>query len=175
MSARYMLKAAVVGVLMLVLLVPLGLINATINERAAYRQQAVAAVAESYAGPQVLAGPVLVIPYVETRREQGVDAFGKPVETLHRESKHWLFFPASSAVEGRVVPAVRKRGLHGKFRLVKGASADNAPRIVESFPDVRKRTDRKSGAAGDVPVLIVNTTILKDAVMANIWRDSRGS
>ncbi len=112
MSARYVLKAAVVAVLMLVLLVPLAMINATIGERAGYRQQAVASVAESYAGPQVLTGPVLVVPYVETRKEQALDAFGKLVETTKREPRHWLFFPRRMAVDGRIMPSIRKRGLH---------------------------------------------------------------
>lgn len=70
--------------------------------------------------------------------------------------------------------SLRGKGLAGRFRLVKGASTDNAPRMVESFPDSRKRSDRKSGAAGDVPVLVINTTILKDAVMANVSRATPG-
>jgi len=112
MSPRYAFKAFVVGLLMVVLLVPLGLINGTIKERASYRQEAVAAIAESYAGPQVLAGPVLVVPYVETHKERGVDAFGKPVETLKREPGHWLYFPKRLALQGTVMPSIRRRGLH---------------------------------------------------------------
>lgn len=109
---RYAFKALLVGVLMLVLLIPLSQINFAIKERASYRQQAISSVAESFAGPQLLAGPVLVVPYVETRKEAGVDAFGKPTELLRRESKHWLFFPKSLALDGQVLPSVRKRGLH---------------------------------------------------------------
>src|SRR4249919_3182853 len=60
MSVRYAAKALVIGILMLVLLIPLGLINATIKERGNYRQEAVTKIAESYAGSQVLGGPVLV-------------------------------------------------------------------------------------------------------------------
>lgn len=69
---------------------------------------------------------------------------------------------------------LRRDGLHGRFRLVKGGSEANAPRMQEVFPDVRGRNDRKSGAAGDVPVLLLNTDIVKDAVMANAWRDRPG-
>jgi inner membrane protein len=112
MSLRYAVKAVVVGVLMVVLLVPLGLINGTINERASYRQQAVAKIAESFAGPQVLSGPVLVVPYVETRKESGLDAFGKPFERNKRESGRWLFFPKTLALDGELLPATRNLGLH---------------------------------------------------------------
>lgn len=67
---------------------------------------------------------------------------------------------------------LRRLSLHGRFRLAKGASAENAPRILESFPDARGKTS--SGAKGDVPVLMLNTTIIKDAVIANVWREVPG-
>jgi inner membrane protein len=109
---RYALKAFVVGLLMLVLLVPLAMINGTIKERAGYRQEAVTAIAESYAGPQILSGPVLVVPYVESRREQRLDAFGKPVEVIRREPHNWYFFPKTLTVDGKLLPDERALGLH---------------------------------------------------------------
>jgi hypothetical protein len=112
MNIRYAAKALVIGILMVVLLIPLGLINATIKERGNYRQEAVAKIAESYAGPQVISGPVLVVPYVETRREQGLDNFGKSVELVKREPGHWLFFPKTLSMEGQVLPSERRLGLH---------------------------------------------------------------
>jgi inner membrane protein len=112
MSVRYAFKAMVVGVLMVLLLVPLAMINGTINERASYRQQAVAKIAESFAGPQVLSGPVLVVPYVETRKETGTDAFGKPFERSKREAGRWLFFPRTLVLDGDLVPGTRNIGLH---------------------------------------------------------------
>lgn len=46
------LKAAAVGFLTLLLLIPLAMINDTIAERASYRQEAIASVARSSAGAQ---------------------------------------------------------------------------------------------------------------------------
>ncbi len=115
MKARregYTLKAVMVAFLMLLLLIPLAMINGTIKERANFRQQAVTAVAESFAGAQIVTGPVLVIPYVETVQVQEKDAFGKPVTRLQRNSRHWIFFPGALSVRGTVAPSVRKRGLH---------------------------------------------------------------
>ena len=106
------LKAIVVGLLMLLLLVPLGMINGTISERMVYRQQAVAAVAESFAGPQLLAGPVLVVPYIESIQINELNVYGKSVPRLERRSRHWVFFPTSLSVRGKLLPSVRKRGLH---------------------------------------------------------------
>ena len=105
-------KAIVVAALTLALLIPLGMINGAIKERINYRQQAVTAVAESFAGPQVLAGPVLVVPYTEVVQVQDKDAFGKPVWREKRSESHWTIFPGRMSVQGALVPAVRKRGLH---------------------------------------------------------------
>jgi inner membrane protein len=112
MNVRYAAKALVIGILMVILLIPLGLINATIKDRANYRQEAVTKIAESYAGPQLVSGPVLVVPYVETRREQGLDNFGKTVELVKREPGRWLFFPRTLSMEGQVLPSERRLGLH---------------------------------------------------------------
>jgi inner membrane protein len=112
MPIRYAMKAFIIGILMVVLLIPLGMINATIKDRANYRQEAVAKIADSYAGPQVLAGPVLVVPYVETRRESVLDAAGKRVETQTRSPGRWLYFPKTLAFDGKLLPSERRLGLH---------------------------------------------------------------
>ncbi len=112
MNRPLWLKLIVVAVLALAILVPLGLIRGTISEREGYRQQAVASIAESYAGPQTLIGPMLIVPYhvdVETLRNDDRGVPRKTVETLRRE---WVFFPRDLRVDGQVVPDVRRRGLH---------------------------------------------------------------
>lgn len=58
---------------------------------------------------------------------------------------------------------LRKKGLTSRFLLVKGASSKNAPRIEVSYPD-SQRKDRLAHARGEVPVLMLNTDILKDYV-----------
>ena len=113
MSRRSLaLKAIVVGLLMLLLLVPLGMINGTISERMVYRQQAVTAVAESFAGPQLLVGPVLVLPYIESIQINELNVYGKSVPRVERGNRYWVFFPTSLSVQGKLIPSVRKRGLH---------------------------------------------------------------
>ncbi len=106
------LKSMVVAVLTILLLIPLGMINGTIRERQAYRQQAVTAVAGSFAGPQRLAGPVLVVPYVHEVRYEDKDALGKPVLRINRVSKRYVIFPAMMHLQGTLVPSIRRRGLH---------------------------------------------------------------
>ncbi len=110
--SRLGLKALLVGFMVLLLMLPMSMIRGTIIERQGSRQQAVTSVAESSAGAQVLAGPVLVIPYVETWQVQATDAFGKPVLKTERREGRWLRFPVRSSLTGKLLPAVRTRGLY---------------------------------------------------------------
>lgn len=58
---------------------------------------------------------------------------------------------------------LKKRGLAGRFHLVKGEVRISAPRAHIEFPD-QGRKDRLAAARGDVPVLMLNSNILKDAL-----------
>lgn len=63
------------------------------------------------------------------------------------------------------VRTLRKRGLGSKFHLVKGDATPNAPRTRITYPDNSKRGGgAKAGAQGDVPVLMLNPTLLKDTL-----------
>ena len=64
--------------------------------------------------------------------------------------------------------------LAGRFMLLKGASQDNAPRVLISYPD-SGRKDRHAGARGEVPVLMINGNMLKDTLNMMLDRlDPRG-
>lgn len=54
-------------------------------------------------------------------------------------------------------------GLAGRFMLLKGASLRTAPRVAVSYPD-SQRKDRSAGARGEVPVLFINTELVKDSL-----------
>ncbi|MCQ4165132.1 terminase gpA endonuclease subunit [Tahibacter harae] len=64
--------------------------------------------------------------------------------------------------------------LFTRFRLYKGAERENAKTIEERYPDASDRADRFSGAIGDVPVLMVNVTTLKDTVLNDVLRSTPG-
>jgi len=162
---RLAFKAFVIGFLMLLLLIPLALIHGTIGERQAYRAQAVASVAGSFAGPQTLSGPVLVLPYVDEVQVEEKDAQGRPILRTERQWRHLLEFPDTLSIDGKLVPAVRKRGLHevrvyelqsqlqARFELrvppapAKGTRHYGQPYLSFAIDDVR-------GLVGD-PVLTV--------------------
>jgi inner membrane protein len=113
MNRVLFLKAATIGLLVLLLLVPLSLIEATIAGRAAWRMQVQDDIAATHAGPQVVAGPVLVLPYVETtttvspaRRDTD------PAVATRRVERFVLAFPAELVVDGDIEVELRRRGIH---------------------------------------------------------------
>ena len=62
---------------------------------------------------------------------------------------------------------LRKENKHLRVIPVRGDSTPSAPRTRVSFPDASKR-DSKSGARGDVPVLMFNPNLLKDDLNARL-------
>ncbi len=113
-------RLAGLGLLILLLLIPLGLIESRVNERGQRRDEAAADVARSWGEVQSLAGPVLRLPYTVRWREKEED----------HSRTGWLVLPPQKLdVDARLDGEVRKRGifevpvyraklkLSGQFRL----------------------------------------------------------
>ena len=75
-SLKMLLRFAIVGGLILLLLIPLMMIKGVIKEREAYRDEAYLRVSQSRAGAQTLTGPVRVVPWTDTREVEVVEAAG---------------------------------------------------------------------------------------------------
>ena len=58
---------------------------------------------------------------------------------------------------------LRTENKHGRFHLVKGDHSPNQPRARVTYPDASKK-DKLSVARGDVPVLLLNSNVLKDSL-----------
>lgn len=63
-------------------------------------------------------------------------------------------------------------GLHARFMLYKGVNS--GPRVRISYPD-SGRKDRNAGARGEIPVLMVNTNIVKNQIDSMLEREEDGS
>jgi phage terminase large subunit GpA-like protein len=59
--------------------------------------------------------------------------------------------------------ALKRKGVHERFMLLKGDPSPNAPRVHISFPD-SQRKDRMAKARGEVPVMMINTNTIKDTL-----------
>lgn len=68
--------------------------------------------------------------------------------------------------------------LQDRFNLVKGERPRptvNKPMVSKSILDKSSKTARKAKVAGSLPLWLLNTTLLKDAVASNLKRDKIGS
>lgn len=65
------------------------------------------------------------------------------------------------------------KNLHQRFHLIKGGSNPTAPRVQVTFPDT-ERKDRKAAARGEIPVVMLNTTLIKDMLDAVLSRTDPG-
>jgi len=168
MRSSLLFKFIVVAILVLAILIPLGMIRDTIAERQAYRQQAVAKVAESYAGPQTLVGPVLVVPYLAEVQTTHNDENGVQHVVLHNEWMQWVFFPKTGQLDGKIIPDVRHLGLYdvqvyelrgrlsGRFDVTVPQSASGCRLLQVGTPFLSVGVDDVRGLIGTPQLRIDN-------------------
>ena len=109
---RLTFKAVMVVMLTLAILIPLQMVRGVIQDRQQYREAAVRDIAASYGGRQVLAGPVLVVPYEERVTETSNEDDGRVRQIVRRKHGQWTYFPETLAMDGVLKPDTRRRGLH---------------------------------------------------------------
>ncbi|RQR62423.1 cell envelope integrity protein CreD [Burkholderia sp. Bp9126] len=113
MNRILLFKSLITASLVLLILIPLHLVGNIVQERALYRQDALKSIWSSYAGPQTVTGPVLVVPYTEVTRVREDSAAGQPEKTrLQSEAKRLVVFPKTLGVKGSLATDVRYRGIH---------------------------------------------------------------
>lgn len=166
MNLTLALKLLVIGGATGVILIALALVNSTITDRQAYRDDAVKSIEESYAGPQTIVGPVLVRPYTQTTvvMEDGEKGTKKRVEHVYELTA--TSFPQVLDVRGKLTPTERRHGLYkvtvyefaghlkGSMEIVQPQTTGKVewgePYLAMSVEDVR-------GIVG-TPTVVVNGT-----------------
>ncbi len=105
-------KVIVLGLLALLAGLPLGQVSGLIQERGHSRDRAAHELAVRHAGPQVLAGPVLVVPYVERWTEEQQDETGQVKARIARSHQRaHIVFPERSDLKGRLTAQERYLGI----------------------------------------------------------------
>ncbi len=162
MQKSLLFKILAVFGLMLLIGIALIMINATIAERMAFRDQAVRSVAADSVRAQSLLGPILVLPYTEEYEELVPTAEGRSdkAKTVPRVlNRQALVFPNEMRVNGTIDTDQRYRGIHkvlvysgqysfaGDFRLPRLESLERSqpqsklvlgrPYVALSIEDVR--------------------------------------
>lgn len=99
-----LLKIAVVGILVLILLIPTNMVQSLIMERETTHAQAVREVSDKWGSEQVIGGPVLSIPFTVTEKDD------KGQISTRTDYAHAL--PDDLEITGTVQPEQRSRGIY---------------------------------------------------------------
>jgi inner membrane protein len=102
-----MARLIVMGLILLGLLIPLSMVQSVVSERAVRRDSVAADVSSTWGASQLLAGPMLTVPYEYTIVEND----GKTRQVIGRAT----FLPDVLKTQGSLSPDIRERGL---FKVV---------------------------------------------------------
>lgn len=158
-------KILISAALILAVLIPITLIRGVVQDRQRYQAEAVREVESSTAGPQMLQGPILVVPYTDRRTEVRTDLKGVSHEEERVEHGQWVFFPRDLDVRGTMTPTPRRLGLY-EVRLYEVATVMRATfKVVAAAPSdpaVRRTIGRPSLGIGICDVRgLVGTPVLQ--------------
>ncbi|MEM6585132.1 MAG: cell envelope integrity protein CreD, partial [Pseudomonadota bacterium] len=103
------IKLLIVGALGVVLFIPLLMVYALIGDRQHQARVAQNSVTASWAGAQVIAGPLMVLPYT-ARSETTETVDGKPVTRAFETRRHLYISPSAQSLDAQLDPEVRTRG-----------------------------------------------------------------
>ena len=112
MQRSLLLRVASIAFLMLLLLVPLAMISGIVADRQRLQQQVEDTVSASFAGPQRLVGPLLVIPYVEREIIVGTDEHGRESRRTIEHPHQIVFVPEQLIYGGKADVEIKQKGLY---------------------------------------------------------------
>lgn len=161
MLQRSML-AKVAGLLFLVLLlcIPLAKIDSISEGRGESQREAARELASTYAGPQTMVGPLLLVPYVEHWVEPVRDARGKVIgqEMRSKEMAHAVF-PDKLDIDGSMTPQERYRGIFKiPFYTLDATLSGSFPAFD---PRTVPHTEANSRIELKAPVVVFNVSDLR--------------
>ena len=118
------MKVFGIAVLILLLLIPIAMTRGVVHDRIAIARDARHDIMRSWGQPQVVGGPILIVPYRVERNEYYGD---------HKEESGDLYLlPAELSIDAELVPEIRYRGQH----RVPVYTANSVMRGTFAAPDV---------------------------------------
>ena len=115
MQKTLLFKILAILALTLLICVPLAMVNSTISDRAQFRAEAVASIADDSVREQTITGPVLVIRYTDQFDETVKIPDGDKEKTqivAHAVARTHLVFPNDLSVDSSIKTNRRYRGIH---------------------------------------------------------------
>src|SRR5690606_32372279 len=135
------IKLLLVGLVALLLAIPLGMVYALVSDRENQSRTAQMAITAGWGGPQVVSGPVLVVPY--TRLSTGTETVDGQQRTRSVEVRDELYLsPLSHSATARLAPERRGYSIYASV-IYQAALAGSArfalPADLERFGVERQR------------------------------------
>ncbi|MEM6828526.1 MAG: cell envelope integrity protein CreD [Pseudomonadota bacterium] len=103
------MKLVLVGVIGAMLVVPLAMVYWLVGDRQHQARVAQNSVTQAWAGPQAVAGPTLMVPYI-SRSQTTETVDGKPVRRTFEVRKRLFIAPSKQTLDAVLNPEVRTRG-----------------------------------------------------------------
>jgi len=105
-------RLVMIAGLMLLLLLPLSMIHGVVAERQNLQVQVEQTIAMSLAGPQRLAGPILVVPYVLQQTSVSTDDAGRTIRKSVDRHMQAVFMPDHLNIEATTGVEARQKGIY---------------------------------------------------------------
>ena len=135
------MKLLLASLVALVLIVPLMLVYALVWDRQSQSQTAQNAINSGWGGPQVIAGPVVVVPF-RTTQTQNEEIGGKTVSRTVEVEKLLYISPTSNRVATKVKPQERRKSIYRSVLYeaqVTGSATFALPADLPRFGVTRER------------------------------------
>ena len=114
------------------LIVPLLMVYGLVSDRQHQARVAQDSIAAGWAGPQIVSGPVLVIPYYSTRVTNEVDN-GRTVTRSEQVREELYLSPENQAVDTQIDPEVKERAIYKSVIYSVGVTGSASFRIPDDL------------------------------------------
>ena len=104
-KSKTLVKGLIIGLLALILQIPAFYVQDLVAERETRQREAVAEVSSKWAAAQTVTGPVLVLPYWETKADANTS-------NATRTKQYAFFLPDDLSIQADVTPEERHRGIY---------------------------------------------------------------
>jgi inner membrane protein len=135
------MKLLLVGLIGFVLIIPLMMVYALVWDRQSQSQTAQNAINAGWGGPQVIAGPVIVVPF-RTTQTQNEEVGGKTTTRVVEVEKLLYISPTENRVTTKVDPQERRKSIYRSVLYeaqVSGAARFELPADLPRFGVTRER------------------------------------
>ena len=132
-----LLLASLIG---FVLMIPLLMVYLLVSDRQSQSQTAQAAINAGWGGPQVLAGPVVVVPY-RTMQVQNEEVNGKTISRTVEVERMLYISPVENRVATGMKPQERRKSIYRSVLYeadVKGSATFELPSDLDRFGVTRE-------------------------------------